>query len=342
MSTTATKDLTPVALTRMLLGFCRSRLLMSAVEVGLFGLLASGGRTDEELRGELNLHPRVARDFLDALVSLGVLDKDGDQYTNGELADRYLVPAKPSFIGGFIELAADLQWTAWSRLTRALRTGEMQVSTVPDAGAELFRTPVVKDPDRIGRFMTAMDSHSTRIGAELAQRVDWSKYSNFADIGGARGNLAARIVIGQPQLRGVCFDRAASEPFFREHIESLGVAGKVTFQAGDFFTDPLPAADVLIFGHVLHDWDPETRKLLIRRAYQALHPGGALIIYDRMINDQLSDPDVLLLSLTFTLTSAGGSEYRVAECQKWLQDTGFKDITAIPILENHTFILAHR
>jgi SAM-dependent methyltransferase len=341
MSATTT-ELTPAPLTRILLGFCRSRLLMSAAEVNLFGLLATGGRTEPQLRAELNLHPRYARDFLDALTSLGVLTKEGDQYTNTELAARFLDPGRPSYLGGFLELAAGMQWTAWGRLTRALRTGEIQISSTADTGRELFRASVDDDPERVRRFMAAMDSHSTRIGDELARRVDWSSYQTFADIGGARGNLAAHIVLGQPHLRGICFDRPASELFFTEHIAVKGLTGKVVFQAGDFFTDPLPAADVLIYGHVLHDWDPETRKALIRRAYQALRPGGALIIYDRMIDDQLSDPDVLLFSLTFMLTSAGGSEYRVGECLQWLRDAGFTEITATPILENHTFVLARR
>lgn len=342
MSTTATTELTPTPLTSILLGFCRSRLLMTAVEVNLFGLLATGGRTEPQLRTELNLHPRYARDFLDALALLGVLSKDGDRYLNSELAARFLDPNRPSYLGGFLELASGLQWTAWGRLTRALRTGEIQVASTSDTGRELFRTSVDDDPERVRRFMAAMDSHSSRIGDELARRIDWSGYKTFADIGGARGNLATHIVLGQPHLRGICFDRPASELFFSEHIGAKGLTGQVTFQAGDFFTDPLPTVDALIYGHVLHDWDPEARKALIRRAYQALRPGGALIIYDRMIDDQLSDPEVLLFSLTFMLTSAGGSEYRVSECVQWLHDAGFAEITTTPILENHTVAVARR
>jgi 8-O-methyltransferase len=348
MMTTVTKPsedtaTSPAPINRIILSFCRSRLLISAVEVNLFTKLAeTGPQTEVTLRDDLDLHPRYARDFLDALVSLGLLDKADERYANGALADKFLDRNKPTFVGGFLELAANVQWTAWTRFTRALRTGEVQVNSPTDNGNELFRTFVEQDPDRVRRFMSAMDSHSTRVGKELAERVDWSGYTTFADLGGARGNLAANIVLGQPHLRGICFDRPPSKSFFDEHVAALGVADKVTFQAGDFFADDLPQVDVLVYGHVLHDWDTETRRTLIRRAYRALKPGGSLIIYDRMIDDALSDPDVLIFSLTVMLTSAGGSEYRVRECDQWLREAGFSDITITPILENHTFVLARK
>jgi len=277
---------------------------------------------------------RLLRAMAEAVSELG--------YANTPVADRFLVRGGPAFLGGFIELASTTQWDSWGRFTRALRTGEHQDDSPMDNGKEMFRTYADDDPDRIRRIMTAMDSHSTRVAVPLAEHVDWARYRTFADLGGARGNLATLLVKAHPHLQGSCFDKPPAEPFFDEHVAAAGVADRVRFVGGDFFADELPRADVLIYGHVLNNWDEQTRSVLIRRAYRALSPGGLLVVYDRMIDESTLDPFVLTLSLTFMLTSPGGSQYRLQECEGWLRKAGFAEVTATPILENHTLMIARR
>jgi SAM-dependent methyltransferase len=332
----------PATLTRLNLAFASSRLLMSAVELGVFTALDEAAATEPELQRRLNLHPRFARTFLDALVAYELLTRDGPHYRNTELSDRFLVAGRPHYIGGFVEVAARMQWQAWGRFTRALRTGEHQDDSPVDDGNELFRTRPDEDPDRIRRFMAAMDSHTSRAGAEIAVRLDWSGYGSVADLGGARGNLLAQILQRHPQVRGVNVDRAPARPFFDEHIEKLGLAGRISFLDADFFHEPLPDTDVLVYGHVLHEWSADTRAMLVRRAYDALPEGGSLVIYDRMLDDERPDRDALLLSLTFMLTSPAGGEYRVHECEEWLREAGFRDLSFTPILDNHTLAIARK
>ncbi|KNB51253.1 methyltransferase [Streptomyces caatingaensis] len=336
------KAASPAPLTRLNLAFASSRLLMSAMELGVFTVLERTAATEPELQRKLDLHPRFARTFLEALVAHELLTRDGSHYRNTELSDRYLVAGKPQYIGGFVEVATRVQWPAWGRFTRALRTGEHQDDSPVDDGNELFRTRPDKDPDRIRRFMAAMDSHTSRAGAEIAERVNWTGYRSVADLGGARGNLLAQIVQRHTQVRGVNVDRTPARPFFDEHIEGLGLADRISFLDADFFHDPLPDTDVLVYGHVLHEWSPDTRAMLVRRAYEALPEGGSLVIYDRMLDDERPDRDALLLSLTFMLTSPAGGEYRVHECEEWLREAGFLDISFTPILENHTLAIARK
>jgi hypothetical protein len=270
------------------------------------------------------------------------LERTDGRYRNTAPASHYLVEGRPAYLGGFTELAGGVQWDSWGRFTRALRTGEHQDDSPMDDGTEMFRTHAGEDPDRILRIMTAMDSHSTRAAAELAARVNWDEHKTFADLGGARGNLAARLAEAVPHVTGVCLDRPPAEPFFADHVGALGMLDRVRFVGGDFFADDLPEADVYVYGHVLNNWDPQTRRLLVERAYDALPPGGLLLVYDRMIDDDRPDLFVLSLSLTFMLTSPGGSEYRVQECQAWMRDAGFADSWAEPILEDHVLVTGRK
>ncbi|MFY1659264.1 methyltransferase [Micromonospora sp. WMMD1274] len=336
------KPLTPQPVHETLMAYCGSKLLMSAVEVDLFTTLAQEPATEAQLRRRLNLHPRFAGHFLSALEALGFLERDGDVYRNAALADQFLDRSRPTNIVGFAEMTSDTFYPAWGRFTKALRTGQAQAPLPPDDDQHLFRVNATKEPDRVRRFMTAMDSHSTRMGEELSNVLDWSGYHSFADLGGARGNLAAVIAKAHPHLTGVCFDRPQSRPFFDEHIGRLGLADRVTFESGDFFADELPEVDVLIFGHVLHDWGPEARQGLLTRAYQRLRPGGALVVYDRMIDGSPLDLNRLFYSLTFMLASAGGSEYSVEECTGWLREAGFERIASTSVLNDHTIVIAHR
>nr|WP_281372566.1 methyltransferase [Prauserella isguenensis] len=326
-----------------MLAYCGSKTLMSAVEIDLFSTLADGKRmTEDELRKQLSLHPRLSRHFLDTLVALDLLVKDGEHYRNSAVSEQYLDRAKPTYVGGFAETTNDTFYPAWGKLTKALRTGQAQAPIPPDDSDHLFRVNVHTEPDRVRRFMTAMDSHSTAMAGELARLLPWDRFTSFADIGGCRGNLSAHLVLAQPHLKGICLDRAQSAQFFDEHMTALGTTGRVTFQAGDFFADDLPRVDVLVFGHVLHDWSPENRVLLMEHAHRALNPGGMIVVYDRMIDGSPLDLHRLFYSLTFMLASGGGSEYSVEQCSRWLLDAGFHTPRSHRVLADHSVVVAQR
>ncbi|MDX3117006.1 MULTISPECIES: methyltransferase [Streptomyces] len=317
-------------------GFWRARALFSAVELGLFTHLAEGPATQEEIERSLGLHPSAAADFLDALVSLGLLDREDGRYANSAAAARYLDRTKDAYVGGFFTFMSYALYPAWGRLTGLLRSGSRQEGQ--DDFGDWY-----KDLDQVRGFMDAMDSVSAPVTEELARRFDWSAYSTFADLGGARGNLTGHLVRAHPHLRGTTFDVPAIKPLFEEHAARLGVADKVAFQGGDFRTDPLPEADVLIFGHVLHDWDDATRALLVGRAHDAVRPGGALLIYEELLDDDRRGPArSLLMSLNMRLVRSGGSEYTAAESRVWLEAAGFTDITVEELTATERLIVARK
>ncbi|MGW3186082.1 methyltransferase [Kitasatospora sp. NPDC001119] len=317
-------------------GFWRARTLFAGVELGLFTYLEKGPASESDIVRELGLHHAGARDFLDALAAVGLLRREAAGYVNSDAASRYLDFGKDSYVGGFLAFMSHALYPAWGRLTELLRTGDRQEGV--DSFGEWYR-----DLDQVRGFMAAMDSVSAAVTAELTRRLDWDKYQTFTDLGGARGNLTANLAKSHSQLRGTCFDMPAVQPLFEEHIAGFGLGDRVKFQGGDFLTDPLPAADVLIFGHVLHDWDETTRRQLVKRAYEAVNPGGALVIYDELLDDDRNGPErSLLMSLNMRLVRTGGSEYTVTECRTWLTEAGFTDIRVEDLTATERLVVAHR
>lgn len=329
----------PGPLIKLTIADCAAKVLHSALALDVFGALADGPADLARTVERTGLHERLAADFLDTLAGLGLLERTQDGYRNSPLAQAYLVPGATSYLGGFVELTNETLYGTWGRLTEALRTGQPQ-HLDPDKGG--FVGDKHQDPAKMKRFLAGLDAYSDRMGAELARRVDWARYGSFTDLGGARGNLAAVLVQAYLHLDAACFDLERTRPLFTEHISRLGLDNRIRFTGGDFFTDPLPEADVFILGHILHGFDTDCRRALLRRVFEAVRPGGAVLVYDRMIDDDRGDPERLLSSLHMKLVSPDGSEYRMADCRTWLREAGFVDDSAEPLLGTHTLVTAHK
>ncbi len=304
------------------LAFWASKTLLSAIEIGVFTELAHGPEAYDALRGRLGLHPRSARDFLDALVALGFLARTGDQYANTPETDLFLDRKKPSYVGGMLEMANARLYPFWGHLTEALRTGVQQNESKSGA-AGLFET-LYADPARLKEFLAAMTGISHGANMTIAHSPLWKAYHTFVDIGTAQGDLAVQVALANPHLRGVGFDLPEVAPIFEEYAAHAGVADRVTFQPGNFFEQDMPKADVLMMGHILHDWDLPTKKVLIGKAYDALPAGGSLIVYESIIDDDRSQNAFgLLMSLNMLIETPGGFDYTGRDCAQWMTEAGF-------------------
>jgi ubiquinone/menaquinone biosynthesis C-methylase UbiE len=305
------------------LGFWASKTLLSAVELGLFTELArTPGATAEDLRRRLGLHPRAARDFLDALVALGILQRRDECYSNAPDADTFLDRAKPSYVGGLLEMVNARLFAFWNNLTEALRTGQPQ-NELRTGGASFFAA-LYADPERLRDFLRAMTALSHGANIAIARGFPWKEYRTFVDVGTAQGDLAVQVARAHPHVTGIGLDLPPVEPIFREYVAAQGVAERVRFQAGDFFADPLPRADVVMMGHVLHDWDLAQKQLLVGKAWEALPPGGAFIVYEALIDDdRTANAFGLLMSLNMLIETPGGFDYTGADCARWMREAGF-------------------
>ena len=324
MGTSAGDRPTPDQILQVGLGFWASKVLLSAVEMGLFTELAHRPADLETLRGRLGLHPRAARDFLDALVSLGFLERRDGNYCNTPAVDFFLDKRKPSYVGGLLEMANHRLYGFWGHLTEALRTGQPQ-NEIRGGGAPVFEA-LYADPARLREFLKAMSGISRGAALAIAAKFPWNTYGTFVDVGTAQGDTAAQIAQAHPHLSGVGFDLPEVGPIFDEYVESLGLTGRVRFQPGSFFDNSLPKADVVIMGHILHDWDLEKKKMLISKAYDAVPTGGALIVYESIIDDDRSaNAFGLMMSLNMLIETPGGFDYTGADCQAWMRDAGFRE-----------------
>lgn len=318
----AKPQLTPDAIMQLGLGFWGSRTLLSAIELGLFTELAKGPVEATVLRRRLGLHQRSARDFFDALVSLGMLRRRGTTYANTPETALFLDRSKPSYMGGMLEMAGARLYGFWGSLTEGLRTGQPQNEA---KGGESFFARLYADPQRLRQFLSAMSGISMGSAMAIAQKFPWKKYQTFVDVGGAQGCVPVQVARAHPHLSGGEFDLAPVGPVFQEYVRSFGLEKRLTFTAGDFFQSALPSADVLIMGHILHDWNLEQKMMLLKKAYAALPKGGALIVHEALIDDGRSKNAFgLLMSLNMLIETPGGFDYSGADCKAWMKKAGFR------------------
>ncbi len=306
------------------LGFWASKTLLSAVEMELFTELAKHPEDLKSLQERLGLHPRSARDFFDALVALGLLERRDHLYCNIPSTDFFLDKRKPSYIGGILEMANHRLYPFWNNLTAALRTGEPQNEA--RSGGLNFFAALYADPERLKGFLKAMTGLSRGANRAIASRFPWKNYATAVDVGTAQGDLVVQVALANPHISGIGFDLPEVAPIFEDYAAAHGLSCRVKFQAGSFFEDPLPKADVVMMGHILHDWSLEEKKLLIRKAYDAVPSGGALIVYESIIDDNRSENVFgLLMSLNMLIETPAGFDYTGADCMGWMKDAGFRE-----------------
>lgn len=313
--------LSPDGIMQLGFGFWASKTLLSAVELKVFGTLSEAGSLDaEELRDRLGLHPRSARDFFDALVALRMLDRTDGRYSNTPETDLFLDPAKPTYVGGVLEMSNARLYTFWGSLTEGLRTGQPQSEV--KTGGDFFET-LYADPEKLAQFTGAMTGLSRTAGDAIAAKFPWRDYGSVIDIGCAQGAVPAAIATAHNHLSGGGFDLPPVEPIFNAYVAQFRLADRLRFTPGNFFADPLPSADVLIMGHILHDWELDQKRLLLQKAYDALPTGGALIVYEAIIDDDRRHNAFGLLMSLNMLIEGLGFDFTGADCRGWMADVGF-------------------
>lgn len=315
---------TPDKIMQIGLGFWSSKALLSAVELGVFTHLGHGPLTGEELARAAGLHARGWRDFFDALVALGMLNRHDGQYSNTHESDLFLDKNKPSYIGGLLEMANTRLYSHWGSLTEGLRTGLPQNET--KGGGEKTFDALYSDPNRLRTFLSAMTGISMPPAMAIARKFPWKNYKTFVDVGTAQGTLPTQIALAHSHVTGKGFDLPIVRPIFEEYVHSFGLQQRLAFHPGNFFEDPLPEADVLVMGHILHDWNLEEKMMLLAKAFEALPKGGSLIVYESMIDDDRSQNAFgLLASLNMLIETPGGFDYTGADCCGWMKKTGFSE-----------------
>jgi hypothetical protein len=338
--TTPDSTITPDAILQLGFAFWGSKTLLSAVELGLFTLLADGPLSVETVTARLALHPRSVRDFLDALVALGQLERKDGLYANTAAGALFLDRQKPTYVGGILEMANARLYPFWGALTEGLRTGNPQNEAKEgrDLFDEIYRSPAI-----LAEFLKAMSGISLAAANAISTKFSWADYKSFADIGTAQGAFPVTLAQTHPHLAGIGFDLPVVRQHFETYVAQRGLSERLSFHAGDFFADSLPAADVLIMGHILHDWGLEKKRTLIRKAYAALPHGGALIVYDSVIDDERrKNAFGLLMSLNMLIETREGFDFTGADCMGWLREAGFVETRVEPLVGPDSMVIGFK
>jgi hypothetical protein len=332
--------MSPEHILEIAFAFRKSKALLTAVELDVFNVLACGPQDAEQLVGLLGVQGRGMRDFLDTLVALELLERDaGGRYANAPGSAAYLDSRQPGYIGGLLEYLNARMYRTWGHLTQALLQGKPQSGPAAAGGFADFYA----DEAALNLFLKGMSGGSWVAAQSLAAKFPWKTYQTVIDIGTAQGCVPVELAKAHPHLTGGGFDLPKLQSSFEHHVREHGLGDRLKFYPGDFFEQPLPQADVLIMGRVLHDWDVPTRKLLLKKAYAALRSGGALIVHEMFIDDaRRRRAHSLLASLNMLLQTEGGSESTEADCMTWMREAGFGNTHVIPLAGGHTAIVSNK
>lgn len=340
-----TADVHPDHILQIGMGFWASKTLLSAVELDLFTVLSSGGLTAPQLAERLDLHSRGRDDFLDALVALGLLAREGDGpgsvYSNTPDTAVFLDKASPAYLGGILTMSSTRLYNFWGSLTEALHTGQPQ-SEIKSGAPSVFEG-MYDNPDHLERFLNAMSGLQLGAFLALGRTIDFSAHTTFCDLGGANGALAGIVATANPHLTGTVFDLPPVGPIATANLARQGVGDRVTAVGGDFFTDELPTADVYFLGNVLHDWAETEKQTLIDKAYAALPSGGILVVIENVIDDARRENAFgLLMSLNMLIEVPGGFDYTGAQFDGWARKAGFSRTEVRPLAGPTSAIIAYK
>jgi precorrin-6B methylase 2 len=334
METRTENKIDPSKILQIGMGFFASKTLLTAVHMELFTILAKRELAGKDIQSRLGLHPRSLYDFLDALVSLGLLRRTGIKetamYRNSEEAELFLDKNKPSYVGGMLEMANNRLYRFWNDLEEALKTGKPQCET--KNGDKPFFQEIYASEDKLREFLKAMGGIQMGNFIAFSKKFDFSKYKTLCDIGGAGANLSAQVALNNPHMKCISFDLPPVAHVANENIEQLALGGKVSIRYGDFFMDDFPKVDVITMGNILHDWGLKEKKMLIKKAYSALPEGGALVIIENIIDDDRRQNTFgLLMSLNMLIETPDGYDFSASDFNKLAKEAGFKKTSLMPL-----------
>jgi ubiquinone/menaquinone biosynthesis C-methylase UbiE len=315
-------------------GFWASKTLLSAVEMGLFTILDVEPLTAAQVGERLGLHPRPIYDFLDTLVALRFLERNGEggdgRYRNTAETAAFLNRRSPSYMGGILEMFNSRLYGFWNDLTEALKTGKPQ-NELKRTGQAMF-DELYSDPARLEEFMLAMEGISVGSFHALAEKFDFSKYKSVCDVGGASGRLCIVLALRHPHLQCTSFDLPVVMAIAEKTVATAGLTDRIRCASGDCFTDPFPRADVITMGMILHDWNLERKMQLIGSAFRALPEGGAFVVVENLIDDARRENAFgLMMSLNMLIEFGDGFDYTGSDFTRWCKEVGFRHVEVIPL-----------
>lgn len=337
-------QVTPDRIMQTGLAFMASKTLLLAVKLGVFTRLDNKSMSGTELGKVLDIHSRSLFDFLDALVALAFLERDGikqtSEYRNAPESQAFLVQGKATYLGAILEMCNDSVYNPWGNLDEYLQTGKPQAEG--ETGESVFAT-LYSSPEGMKQFLQAMGGVHVASFAALSKAFDFSPYKTLCDVGGAGGDLCIQLALNVPHLSLTTHDLAAVAPIAQENIKGAGFNDRIQVSSGDFFKDTLPKADIITMGNILHDWGLDGKRTLLQKAFRALPEGGAFIVIEDIIdNDRSKSAIGLLMSLNMLVKTSDGFNFGFDDFEGWAKEAGFRKTELIPLAGPSSAAVAYK
>ncbi|MEO6612023.1 MAG: methyltransferase [Chitinophagaceae bacterium] len=319
------------------LGFWASKTLLTAVNLKLFTHLAEKGKqSGMQIKDQYGFKctDRNVYDFLDTLTSFGFLQREGiletGLYSNAEETEIFLDKKKPSYIGGILEMANNRLYPFWADLETGLATGLPQNEN-KHGTHDMFAT-LYESPERLKEFVHAMSGIQMGNFMQFAQQFEFDNYKTLTDAGGAGAMLSIMVAKHQPHMQCTSFDLPAVNAVAKDNISQFNLSERVKTVDGNFFENPLPPADVVVMGNILHDWNEEQKLTLMNKAFEALPEGGAFVAIENVIDDERRKNSFgLMMSLNMLIETGTGFDYTFKDFTGWASTVGFKSTRLLPL-----------
>jgi precorrin-6B methylase 2 len=342
-------SLNPSKIMQTGMGFWASKVLLTAVKFKLFTLLSPQSLPAKEIKQQLKLKcsERHVYDWLDALVSLGFLERKGllenASYSNAEDTDFFLDKNKRSYMGGILEMGNSRLYKFWDDLDEALLTGKPQNEAKDSGGNMFFFEDLYKDEAALQEFMDAMSGIQTGNFMALTRKFDFNKYKTLLDVGGADGWLSIQVCLNHPDIQCISFDLAPVVAVAQKKIEGFGLSNRIKVVGGDFLKNLFPKADLITMGNILHGMDEETKQQLVQKVYDTLPEGGAFMAIENIIdNERRQNTFGMLMSLNMLIENGDAFDYTFNDFERWTKTAGFKKVELLPLAGPTSAAIAYK
>lgn len=307
--------------------FRRSKIMFTAVSLGIFDRLSNAPADARTLALELACSQDALERLLDACAGLGFLRKEAGVYANQAVAEVYLSRSSASTLAGYILYSDCALYPLWGELENAVREGTHRWEQTFGAKGQIFEH-FFKSDEAKRDFLMGMNGFGLLSSPRVVAAFDLSRFHRLVDLGGATGHLPIEACKRYANLRAAVFDLPGVIEVTREYVERAGFSNRIELIPGDFFEDALPEADLFSLGRILHDWSEEKIHKLLKKIYDRIPSGGALLIAERLLSEDKTGPLPALTQSLNMLVCTEGKERTLSEYEALLHEVGFIDVHA--------------
>jgi acetylserotonin O-methyltransferase len=315
----------PAPILDLLEAFRRSKTMFAAIALGVFDRLATGSAALDELARDLRADADALQRLLDACVYLGLLQCEAGHYGNTPTASAYLTSTSPRRLTGYARYSNTALWQLWAHLEDAVREGTNRWQQTFGWDGPIF-DHFFRTPADLREFLMGMQGQGLISSPAVVAAFDLHRFHRLVDLGGGTGHLSIAACRRYPELHAVVFDMPGTQNLAGELVAATEVANRVELHAGDFFADELPEADLYAMGRIVHDWSEAKIDRLLQKIHDRLPEGGALLLAEKLLNDDRAGPAQAVFQSLNMLVCTEGKERTLAEYAELLRRAGFANV----------------